>query len=166
MENLQFQSGPDRIRPEAQTGHQPSRKPRAITQEPPRSPPLKKALLGDTAPKIGGLAEQEEGRKVSKEQLVNRLNFINFQDDVIHIHFTHREYERTMLVMAVAPEPCLGDTLELRWLGTTDVDSMLKSYHLDFILVPRGQKFIKSVPGDTRTSMQQGVCSGAAGDQP
>ncbi len=43
-----------------------------------------KALLGNTAQKIGGLAEQEEGRKVSKEQLVNRLNFINFQDDVIH----------------------------------------------------------------------------------
>ena len=104
-----------------------------------------KALLGNTAQKFGGLAEQEEGRKVTKEQLINRLNFINFQDDVIHIHFTHREYGRTLLLMAV-PQPCLGDTLELRWLGTTDVDSMLKSHRLDFILVPRGQKFIKSVP--------------------
>ena len=104
-----------------------------------------KALLGNTAQKIGGLAEQEDGRKVTKEQLINRLNFINFQDDVIHIHFTHREYGRTLLLMAV-PQPCLGDTLELRWLGTTDVDSMLKSHRLDFILVPRGQKFIKSVP--------------------
>jgi hypothetical protein len=115
-----------------------------------------KSLLGDTAPEIAGLAEQEEGRKVSKEQLVNRLNFINFQDDVIHIHFTHREYERTMLV-AAAPEPCLGDTLELRWLGTTDVDSMLKSYHLDFMLVPRGQKFIKSVP-EVLDIDAKGVC--------
>jgi hypothetical protein len=84
-------------------------------------------------------------RKVTREQLVNRLNFINFQDDIIHAHFTHQEYERTLLVPA-APEPCLEKTLELRWLSETDVGSLLNTHLLDFILVPRGQKFIKSVP--------------------
>ena len=43
-----------------------------------------KTLLGTTAQKIDGLAEQEEGRKVLKESLVNRLNYTHFQDDVIH----------------------------------------------------------------------------------
>ena len=84
-------------------------------------------------------------RKVTQEQLVNRLNFINFQDDIIHAHFTHREYGRTLLVVA-APEPCLEKILKLRWLSETDVGSLLKTHLLDFILVPRGQKFIKSVP--------------------
>ena len=107
--------------------------------------PAEKSLLDNTVPQISGLVAQEEGRKVSQEKLINRLNFINFQDDVIHVHFTHHEYGRTLLMTAV-PQPCLGATLELRWLGTTDVDSMLKSHQLDFILVPHGQKFIKSVP--------------------
>lgn len=84
-------------------------------------------------------------RKVTREQLVNRLNFVNFQDDIIHAHFAHQKYERTLLVNA-APEPCLEKILKLRWMSETDVGSLLKTHLLDFVLVPRGQKFIKSVP--------------------
>jgi hypothetical protein len=104
-----------------------------------------KALLGKTAQHIHGLAEQEEGRKVHKERLVNRLNYTHFQDEVIQVQFAHRQFERTVSIPAM-PQPCLGDVLECHWAETADVAAVLKSYDFKYILVSCGQKFIKAVP--------------------
>ncbi len=85
------------------------------------------------------------GRKVTCEHLINRLNFINFQEQCIQVYFTHLQYDRS-LVISGTPEPCLGEILTVRWADSRDMQTLLKSHVLDFILVPRGQRFVKAVP--------------------
>jgi hypothetical protein len=121
--------------PEAASGNSPSTE---VT-------PVEKSVLGNPAQQIDGLAEQEEGRKVLKDRLVNRLNYTHFQDEVIIVQFAHRQSERTVSMPAV-PQPCYGDVLECHWTETADVAYLLESYDLKSILVSRGQKFIKAVP--------------------
>jgi hypothetical protein len=104
-----------------------------------------KSLFDNSLQSSDGLAEQEEGRKVLKERLVNRLNYTHFQDEVILVQFAHRQFDRTVSMPAV-PQPCHGDVLECHWTETAEVASLLKSYDLKHILVSCGQKFIKAVP--------------------
>lgn len=105
---------------------------------------VEKNLLVKPETKPGGPSAPEEGRKVLREHLVNRLNYVHFQDEVIQIHFTHRQCDRG-LSMAAFPQPCLGEILECRWAEKTDVASQLRGHDLKYILVPRGQKFIKAI---------------------
>jgi hypothetical protein len=87
----------------------------------------------------------DAAQKVSRELLINRLNFTHFQDDCIQVHFAHRRYERSLLVPAL-PQPCFGEELECRWVHPADISAVLPSYDLDYILVPRGRSFIQAVP--------------------
>ncbi|MBI5578203.1 MAG: PilZ domain-containing protein [Deltaproteobacteria bacterium] len=118
--------------------------PAAQTSPPAEVTAGEKGLLTKPEPTPGESSTPEEGRKVLREHLVNRLNFVHFQDEVIQVHFTHRQCDRE-LSMAAAPQPCLGEILECRWAEKTDVASLLRWHDLKYILVPRGQKFIKAV---------------------
>ncbi|MDO8943950.1 MAG: hypothetical protein Q7U75_12250, partial [Desulfobacterales bacterium] len=118
--------------------------PAAETCPPAEVTAAEKGLLAKPEPKPAGPSAPEEGRKVLREHLVNRLNYVHFQDEVIQVHFTHRQCDRG-LSMAAAPQPCLGEILECRWAETTDVASLLRWHDLKYILVPRGQKFIKAI---------------------
>jgi hypothetical protein len=103
-----------------------------------------KTLLVKPEPAPGGLSVPAESRKVLREHLVNRLNYVHFQDEVIEVHFTHRQCDRGVS-MEATPQPCLGEILECRWTEKTDVAGLLRGYDLKYILVPRGQKFIKAI---------------------
>lgn len=58
--------------------------------------------------------EQLKGRKISRKLLINKLNYINFQDGSILVHFTHRRYNITKTVSA-APQPCLKNMVNCLW---------------------------------------------------
>ena len=59
--------------------------------------------------------EKEELRKpVNKSRLINKLNFLNFQDGSILVNFKHRKYEKTVSLLA-KPQPCLDDSLDCQW---------------------------------------------------
>jgi hypothetical protein len=118
--------------------------PAAETCPPAEVTAAEKGQLVKPESKPGGLSAPEEGRKVLREHLVNRLNYVHFQDEVIQVHFTHRQCDRE-LTMAASPQPCLGEILECRWAEKTDVASLLRWHDLKYILVPRGQKFIKAI---------------------
>ena len=124
-----------------------------------------KALLGTTAQKIDGLAEQEEGRKVLKESLVNRLNYTHFQDEVIIVQFGHRQFDRTVSMLAL-PKPCYGDVLECHWVDATDVHSHMSAPtgSISFWYLA-GRNSSKSVPEIIEID-GTGRASGIAGDQP
>lgn len=107
------------------------------------SPQERKLLITQSPPEVGPSVDL--GRKVTCDHLINRINFLNFQDGLIQVHFVHSQNGRVAVVSA-APEPCVDTTLELKWTGNGDMPRLLDSYHPDYILVPRGQKFIKSIP--------------------
>lgn len=105
-----------------------------------------KGLLAATgAAGEGAAAPVGASRKITLDFLINRLNFINFQEGCIHLHFTDRRYGRSLVVPA-APLPCCGPELECRWAAEIDGARLSETHELKFIRVPRGERFIQSVP--------------------
>jgi hypothetical protein len=88
---------------------------------------------------------EDSACKIARDLLVNRLNFINFQEGCIQLDFRHREYGRRMLIPAF-PQPCTGPELECRWTQETDWASLIQTHELKYLRVPRGEKFIQAIP--------------------
>src|SRR5512147_3039681 len=88
---------------------------------------------------------QPSGRRVTRDFLVNRLNLINFQDGCIQVRFVHREYGQDLLVPAW-PQPCAGAELVCTWSEASGIERLLETHDLKDLLVPRGEKFIRSTP--------------------
>ena len=107
--------------------------------------PEEKELLSGPVPQAPEFQTEDAVRRVGRDLLVNRLNFVNFQEDCIQLHFAHREYDRRLLIPAF-PQPCLGPELECRWTQETDWPSLVQNHELKYILVPRGEKFIQAIP--------------------
>ena len=88
---------------------------------------------------------REEVKPVSKNQLINKLNFINFQDSTLLINLKHRNYH-TPLTLLARPQPCLGDKLECSWVKTEKELQALDFYEFQNILIPDGQNLISIEP--------------------
>jgi hypothetical protein len=89
--------------------------------------------------------DQEEGKPVNKDQLVNKINYINFKDDTLLINLKHRNYNKTLTLFA-KPQPCLGELLDCLWPEKEDILQVLKFYEFKNILIPDGQKLIMVEP--------------------
>lgn len=85
--------------------------------------------------------DKEKGRKVSKKLLINKLNYINFQDSTILIHLRHKKFNNTISLHA-KPQPCLGNQLDCCWEETSGIKQKLKSHTVQSFFVNDGQKLI------------------------
>jgi hypothetical protein len=97
--------------------------------------------------------DKEEGKPVNKDQLVNKINYINFRDDTLLINLKHRNYHKTRTLFA-RPQPCLGDLLDCLWPEEEDMLQVLKFYEFKNILIPDGQKLIMVEPEVIRTDKE------------
>jgi len=88
---------------------------------------------------------REEVKAVSKNQLINKLNFINFQDSTLLINLKHRNYH-TPLTLLARPQPCLGDELDCSWVKLEKDLQALDFYEFQNILIPDGQNLISLEP--------------------
>lgn len=93
-------------------------------------------------------AAEEILRTVSRAQIVNRLNFLNFIAEPVLLAFTHRLYGRAVVLPAL-PQPCLGERVELRWAEEADAAALARSYRLACVLLPQGQGFIRLEPAES-----------------
>ncbi len=96
-----------------------------------------------------------EEKKVSKKQLANTLNYINFQDGTILINFKHLKYDNIVSLRA-KPQPCPGDTLDCLWVQTTGLSQKLSSYKFLNFLLNDGQKMFL-VKADVRRISEEGI---------
>ena len=87
----------------------------------------------------------QDRKAVSKNQLVNKLNFINFQDSTLLINFKHRIYH-TRLTLLARPQPCLGDTLDCVWEKSEESLQVSDFYEFQNILIPDSQNLIQVEP--------------------
>ena len=87
----------------------------------------------------------EDRKPVDKNQLVNKLNFINFQDSTLLINFKHRNYHKRLTLLA-RPQPCLGDTLNCVWEKSEEDLQILDFYEFQNILIPDSQNLIQVEP--------------------
>ena len=61
--------------------------------------------------KVPDTAHGHAEKRLTKDYLINKLNFINFQNDTILINFKNEMYDRSLTLHA-NPEPCLGPNLD------------------------------------------------------
>lgn len=103
--------------------------------------------MGDAAKTLeivpGGSTESpaESGRSVSRSHLVNRLNYLNFQDRTILVSLRHLVYDNAISLRA-RPLPCAGETLDLVWAEIPSLKQLLKTYRFDFLLIADGKKYL------------------------
>ena len=93
----------------------------------------------DTTPASGSANEEVLA------QLINRLNFINFQDGTVFVNFKHLKYDKTITLKA-APQPCMGDIVDCLWIEDKNITQLVQSYRFNNILVTSGQKLLKVEP--------------------
>jgi hypothetical protein len=105
--------------------------------------------------KIPAQAAQELGRTVAKSHLVNRLNYLNFQDLTILVQLRHVSYDNTVFLRA-RPQPCAGERLECVWAEVPGLSQLLNNYRFDYLLIPDGKKYLL-VKSDQVTVNEQGV---------
>jgi len=96
----------------------------------------------EPSPKPPSEKKSETGQKISKAQLINKLNFINFQDACVLINFTHSKYDKTITLRA-APQPCSGDFVECLWLDADYTSQITRSYEFSNLLIANGHKLLK-----------------------
>ena len=90
-------------------------------------------------------SNNETGKQLSKEYLVNKLNFTNFQDGTILINFKHKKYDLSISLHA-RPKPCSGNKLECLWVETDELNEKLHSYKFNNIFVIDGTKLLSVTP--------------------
>ena len=118
----------------------------AVTNK--RTQGAEKIAISKITPQVA--EEKEQLRKpVNKSRLINKLNFLNFQDGNILVNFKHRKYEKTVSLLA-KPQPCLGDTLDCQWAETKDYTQIKQSYEFNNLMLPDGNKLILAEPQMTR----------------
>ena len=88
----------------------------------------------------------DAGRIVTKKYLVNRLNYLNFQDQTILVNLRHSVYGNTVF-LRVKPLPCDGDRLDCVWVDASNLKPLLRMYRFDYLLIPDGKKFLLVTPG-------------------
>ncbi|QWV99345.1 pilus assembly protein PilZ [Geomonas nitrogeniifigens] len=101
--------------------------------------------MGDAATTLRAVPSDAEspatGKSVSRSHLVNRLNYINFQDQTVLVSLKHLVYEDAILLRA-RPEPCAGERLECRWYEPWGIQQILRTYRFDYLLIADGKKYL------------------------
>ncbi len=90
-------------------------------------------------------SNNEIEKQLSKEYLVNKLNFTNFQDGTLLINFKHKKYDLSLSFLA-RPKPCLGNKLDCLWLKKEKVNEKLHSYSFNNFFITDGTKLISVTP--------------------
>ncbi|MBU5614056.1 PilZ domain-containing protein [Geomonas azotofigens] len=84
-------------------------------------------------------------KEVGLNKLINKLNFINFQEESILVNFRHTKYPRTVTLEA-APLPCLNNKLECRWVSVDSINTATNGCSFDNIFVVSGHRMITATP--------------------
>ena len=97
----------------------------------------------------------EEEKKVNKKNLVNILNYINFQAGTILINFKHLKYD-TIISLQARPQPCLENRLDCLWAELSGLEQKLSSYKFLNFLLTDGLALIL-VKADLKGISQEGI---------
>lgn len=96
-------------------------------------------------PAVSEQPESSNGKNINRRQLVNKLNFINFQDETIVAYFKHVKYGNSVTVQ-LKPRPCAGEKLDCVWDKPTALQHVLKNYCFDYLLIPDGKSLLLARP--------------------
>ena len=106
------------------------------------SQPLELSETSETAAGQPVAEKPEPGKQISKAQLINKLNYINFQDGTVLINFRHSQYDKVVTLKAT-PQPCMGDLVDCLWSDSNAPGQIVQSYTFSNMLIANGQKLLK-----------------------
>ena len=86
--------------------------------------------------------QDDKGKNVSKDQLINKLNFINFQDGTVLINFNHLKYDKTITLKAT-PQPCMGGLVDCLWVEDKNISQIIQSYAFSNMMITNGRKLLR-----------------------
>jgi hypothetical protein len=75
--------------------------------------------------------------RLSMDYLINKLNFINFQNGTIQVVLSHRRFERALTAKA-RPLPCCDAQLQCEWIEPEKIASLLENYQFTSFFVDDG----------------------------
>jgi hypothetical protein len=93
---------------------------------------------------------------ITKRNLINKINYKNFQNESIRINFIHNKDKR-IISFNSNPQPCLGNRLVSLWLECPDISKLFDSYHFQNITFIDGQNLI-TFTGLLRCINTKGIC--------
>jgi len=86
-----------------------------------------------------------EGKRVKKNDLINILNYINFQNGTILVNFRNRKYGNIVSVQ-VWPQPCTGSILDCLWQQPQVLQGNVEDHLFEHLLISDGQNLIQVNP--------------------
>ncbi len=91
-----------------------------------------------SSPKESRIGRRNVG---SREQLVDILNLINFQDGTIRAGFRHKKFNRS-IARSVYTRMCHGSRLDCVWANKTGIQQIIKSYTFQSLLINDGNNLL------------------------
>ncbi|MDJ0720133.1 MAG: hypothetical protein QNJ04_00790 [Desulfobacterales bacterium] len=83
--------------------------------------------------------------RYGRSYLINKLNYINFQNGTIQLVLTHRRFDQTTICIA-RPLPCEGRRLVCRWSDPHPSAALLENYRFSALFVNDGRHALEVVP--------------------
>jgi hypothetical protein len=85
----------------------------------------------------------------SRAYLINKLNYINFQNGTIQVVLKHHRFDQTTICTA-SPLPCDGKRLECHWTEPELVAPLLENYRFGSLYVNDGRHALEVIPQPRR----------------
>jgi hypothetical protein len=82
---------------------------------------------------------------LKKQRLINKINYLNFQDAFILVTLRHLKYNHTISLKA-KPMPCQDSLLECLWKEDQHQIRLLQTYMFESLMVPDGQRLLQIYP--------------------
>jgi len=108
-----------------------------------------------STPFSSGSIEQKAEKPISINHLINKLNYINFQNNTVNIEFNHITQGRTISPPA-KPEPCLEEYADFLWIRQEEITEILNSYKFQRIAIPDGPRLL-SVKSESVSIGKMGI---------
>lgn len=93
---------------------------------------------------------------INKRNLINKINYKNFQNESIRVNFFHNKDKRIISLNAI-PQPCFGKRLVGLWIEQPDISKLLDSYHFHDITFIDSQNIV-TINAILRSINSQGIC--------
>ena len=97
----------------------------------------------NSAPRVEPInSECAHQSRLKMDYLINKINYINFQNGTLQVVMTHRRFERTLTAKA-RPLPCCDAHLTCEWLEPEKIAPLVENYRFTSFFVDDGATAIR-----------------------
>lgn len=93
---------------------------------------------------------------IGQKQIVNRLNYINFQNGTVDINFIHPRH-KNIISKPATPQPCIGSRLVCLWTDSDGMDNIINTLEFHNLVITNGKKFL-TVTSEPVSITKKGIC--------